>query len=98
MELRYPSDPEAETEATAVMTSPAAAPVAATEETQVPGALLRNVTTVVLLIGLPVIGLVAVWTLATWNRKAKIIVTAIFALPTSYYLFIVYSALLRAAF
>lgn len=41
------------------------------------GALLRNVVTILLIVVVPLIGTVAIWTIAPWNRRAKILITAV---------------------
>jgi|GEM_PF-5333213 len=61
------------------------------------GALVRNVVTVALLIGLPIFGIIAVWTISSWNRRAKIVVTAIFVIPAFYAPFLVIRSLMQAA-
>ena len=61
------------------------------------GALLLNVVTVALLIFTAPIGLIAVWTLAPWNRRARIIVTIIFLPYGLYYPILVMSALIKGA-
>jgi hypothetical protein len=61
------------------------------------GALLRNVVTVLCLLFLPPIGLIAVWTLAPWNRRARIVVTVLLGPFALYYPVLVMSTLIRAA-
>ncbi len=61
------------------------------------GALLRNVVTVLCLLFLPPIGLIAVWTLAPWSRRARIVVTVLLGPFALYYPVLVMSTLIRAA-
>ncbi len=64
-------------------------------------ALLRNIATVLLLFAIPVLGVAAIWTIAPWNRRGRIVVTAIFAPYAAFSLYrmgLVIYALSRAAF
>ena len=80
-------------------------PLQTPPQPQIKMRLLRNILTVGLLISgglffvplLLILGLIAVWTIAPWNRLARIIVTAVFIVPALYYPAIVLFALLKAA-
>ncbi len=61
------------------------------------GALIRSIVTVVLLVGLPLFGLIALWTISPWSRRARVVLTVVFVVPAIYYPILVMSALVKAA-
>lgn len=63
--------------------------------------LLRNVSTILLLMVIPVVGTIAVWTISPWNTKARIALTLVFAPYTAfmlYRLFLIFFGLMKVAF
>ncbi|TAL18949.1 hypothetical protein EPN90_04790 [Patescibacteria group bacterium] len=71
--------------------SPAAAPAPRS-------ALAANILTVLFLVSIPLVGLIAVWTIAPWNRRARLVVSVLFAFPALYPPYLVLSSLIRQAF